>query len=188
MSVLIHTFWCSVSFSWGECRRWLPRCRPRCRNKETEREKANMCETDGKRQTCGDPRAILLQTHYQLFYSVLDFFRCPNINILTFLFFSGLDIWATARVWPERWKRCKACLVMTPLACHYFIIIIFVISAPHGIWSLFFSFFLNAYSKVYSTVLHLYIHTRFHFFFFFFFNCTTLEEIVYWNEVIWPIF
>lgn len=87
MSVLIHTFWCSVSFSWGECRRWLPRCRPRCRNKETEREKANMCETDGKRQTCGDLRAILLQTHYQLFYSVLDFFRCPNINILTFLFF-----------------------------------------------------------------------------------------------------
>lgn len=52
---------------------------------------------------------------------------------------------------------------MTPLACHYFIIIIFVISAPHGIWS---HFFLNAYSKVYSTVLHLYIHTRFHFFLF----------------------
>lgn len=35
----VHSCWCSVSNSWDECRRWLLRCRPRCRIREPERER-----------------------------------------------------------------------------------------------------------------------------------------------------
>lgn len=39
-----HTWGFLVFHSWDECRRWSPRCRPKCRSREMERVKAPMCE------------------------------------------------------------------------------------------------------------------------------------------------
>lgn len=40
-----HTWGILPFHSWDECKRWSPRCRPKCRSRETERVKAPMCET-----------------------------------------------------------------------------------------------------------------------------------------------
>lgn len=119
--------------SWGECRRWSPGCRPRCRSREKE---TGTCE----RLAVGAGISTTLCVHYVSFVIL----TCHFTFVFVFLNSRFLSV---AVLRPERVDSYRT-------SRHYFHLV------PCGKWWLFFFY---TYSKVYSdSVTFIYLHTGSH--------------------------
>lgn len=136
-----HTCRCSVSHSWDECRRWLPRCRPRCRSREMEKGKAPMREKSmvwGKNHSNADTLfpERLISCFSNLHTWDLTVFSVKPILILVvtfpFLLHCRCLSHCSSLTREGRTIAEKAIWLLTRTACHYFY------SNPTRIWSHFF--------------------------------------------------
>lgn len=98
---------CCALHSWGGCRRWLPRCRPRCKGREMERGRSLICERTVRAEGDQQPHSA----HPRCHNSCNSICRCScdgltretvegrDDHLVTFLLLATIFVPISQRTW-----------------------------------------------------------------------------------------